>query len=167
MGSEKDNFYLHSKIYKLQDNINFYFYIGCTCNSLQKRKSAHKARAKKEPTRKVYAYFNKIGWENVSIISIEQKELQTKEQLLTLEDKYILENKDNPLFLNTLREPIENIEEHKKLLHNENKLYRSLRFSCPCGSYLPGKKFFNKHRKSCKLVEDALRFRLQALNNAS
>ena len=107
-----------------------------------KKENPHtKHEQKKEPTRKVYAYFNKIGWENVSIILIEQKELQTKEQLLTLEDKYILENKDNPLFLNTLREPIENIEEHKKLLHNENKLYRSLRFSCPCGSYLPGKKF--------------------------
>ena len=87
----ENNRYNNSKIYKLVDLVNGYFYIGSTCNPLSKRLSWHKQNAKKDRynNRKVYKYFNSIGWEKVKIVLITENYLDNKEQLLREEDNII------------------------------------------------------------------------------
>ena len=79
-----ENKYGKSKVYKLQDNINFNFYIGSTRNELRKRFDQHKGQSKCKTcaNRKVYSYFNSIGWENVKIILIQEFNLESRKQLL-------------------------------------------------------------------------------------
>ena len=124
--------YSKSKVYKLQDDINFYFYIGSTYNVLNKRLYQHKKDSKKFTERKIYKYFNSIGWENVKIILIQEFNLQNKQQLLREEDKMIQLHLNNENCLNVIR-PFYGLtrsdqkklykEEHKEHLSEKNKEY--------------------------------------------
>ena len=75
----ENNRYNNSKIYKMYDMINGYFYIGSTSDKLSKRFSNHKSRARLSKDMKVYKYFNEIGWENVKIVLMEEHYLENKE----------------------------------------------------------------------------------------
>ena len=81
--------YNNGKIYKLVNSFDDQIYIGSTCSSLTKRKSNHRTRARKYPDRKAYKHLNRIGWENVRIILIEEVIAYNKNQLRMREDFYI------------------------------------------------------------------------------
>ena len=55
------NRYENSKLYKMIDIINGYFYIRSTCTSLSKRLHQHKNAALQKPDRKVYKHMLNIG----------------------------------------------------------------------------------------------------------
>ena len=74
----ENNRYNNSKVYKLIDTVNQYFYIGSTCLPLSKRLYDHKKLSLKEPDRKIYKYLNQIGWDNVKIILHQQLYLDNK-----------------------------------------------------------------------------------------
>ena len=99
----ENNRYNNSKVYKLIDEINDYFYIGSTCDKLSKRLSWHKTSARHHPERKVYKYFNSINWNNVKIVLIEEHYLENKVQLLREEDKLICYYKNDTKCLNSFR----------------------------------------------------------------
>ena len=69
--SEK-NRYNNTKIYKLVDKINQFYYIGSTTDLLCKRLYQHKISSNRNQEQKVYKYFNSIGWDNAKIILIEE-----------------------------------------------------------------------------------------------
>ena len=77
-----ENKYHHSKIYKIQDCVNYYYYIGSTCNCLSKRFHQHKTNSKYIKHRRIYEYFNSVNWENVNII--------LRRELLREEDNEII-----------------------------------------------------------------------------
>jgi hypothetical protein len=80
--------YQNGKIYRLNGGNKFY--IGSTTQSLGQRKGDHHSDAKnRRQTTKVYAFFNSIGWDNVSIELIELYPCQSKEELLLRENYYI------------------------------------------------------------------------------
>ena len=95
----------NSKIYKLLDTVNDHFYIGSTTNQLSKRLYEHKRASMKAPQRKVYKYFNSIGWDNVKIILIENISVQNRQELIREEYKVIEKFKDEPLCLNSRMPP--------------------------------------------------------------
>ena len=113
--------YNNSKIYKLMDNEG-YFYIGSTCCPLYKRLSHHKSDAEKRNT-KVYARFNKVGWENVKIVLIEEHYLENVEQLKREEDKVIqmFINDDKCLNMNRASRSKEEACEYKRNHYQQNK----------------------------------------------
>ena len=102
------NRYSHTKIYKLIDKVNQHFYIGSTTSKyLTKRKADHKADSSRQPERPVYKYFNSVGWSNVTIVLIEELNLQSKEQQMQAEDKYIQQYLGDERCLNAVSRWIE------------------------------------------------------------
>ena len=146
----KMNRYQNSKIYKLCVDNEPWFYIGSTCNKLSKRLGHHKENARKEPTRKVYDCLNKIGWDKVKIILIQDLKLESIEQLRREEDKEIRKYIDDPFCLNSrnaFNTDEDNIKLRKRLQYNrywnnyEEELKRSndyysnnnSKIKCLCG----------------------------------
>ena len=119
-----ENKYSRSKVYKLQDDINFCFYIGSTCDELRKRLYRHKADANREicAKRKLYSYFKSIGWENVKIILIQEFNLENRHQLLHEEDKVVQAYLQDQKCLNVKR-PFYGLEpkEQRKVYRETNK----------------------------------------------
>ena len=74
--------YKQGKIYKLEGGGKFYY--GSTIQSLPQRRGDHcsDATTRRQKT-KVYAFFNSIGWENVSISLVETYPCSTKQELLS------------------------------------------------------------------------------------
>ena len=81
--------YSKAKVYKLINSVDDNIYIGSTCNTLYKRKYKHKQDAIRQTNRRVYKHLNDIGWENVSIILIEECPCDNRNQLLRREDYHI------------------------------------------------------------------------------
>ena len=100
---EKPNPYNHSKVYKLVDTMNQYFYIGSTCNLLCKRLYKHKQDSKKLPELKSYKYFKSVNWEYVEIILIQEFNLENKDQLRREEVKVMQKYLNSPLCPNSNR----------------------------------------------------------------
>ena len=74
--------YRNGKIYKIVNDVDDKIYIGSTCNPLYKRFYDHKSRGKGwQPEFKVYSHLNKVGWDNVSIILIENYPCKTMDEL--------------------------------------------------------------------------------------
>ena len=101
----ENNRYNNSKVYKLITTVVDTFYIGSTCLSLSKRLNGHKKNAKKEINKDswVYEYLNKIGFENVKIILINEFVLENREQLRREENNYIEMYKNDSNCLNMVR----------------------------------------------------------------
>ena len=97
------NRYNNAKVYKLINTIDNTFYIGSTCASLAHRFYSHKEDAKREERKnnKLYGHLNKIGFENIKIILINEFYLDNKEQLLREENNYIEMYKNDPNCLNS------------------------------------------------------------------
>jgi hypothetical protein len=81
--------YRNGKIYKLTNSVDDEFYIGSTCGTLHLRKNKHRSAAKLTPNRAVYEHLNRIGWENVRIILIENVNCSNKNELLRAEQHFI------------------------------------------------------------------------------
>lgn len=67
-------------------------YVGSTFSSLSKRMAHHQVDSKKKrhSNRKLYAHMNSLGnWQMFNIIELESLHVDNKDQLRTLEDKYI------------------------------------------------------------------------------
>ena len=126
MSESVENRYEHSKLYKLVDQVEGYYYIGSTaCQTLSKRLMWHKqdsSKLKFQKTKK-YAHFNSIGWCNVKIILISEHQFQNKMELLREEDKLIQEHRDDPKCLNLLRAFMSD-EDKKAYIAEHNKEYR-------------------------------------------
>ena len=169
MSENVENRYIQSKVYKLIDQINGYFYIGSTaCKTLSKRFTWHKQDAHKEKIKnsKKYQYFNSIGWENVKIILLDEFQFDNKMQLLKEEDKYIQLYRDDPKCLNVIRAytseedrhnynvtqckryRIEHLEHLREYDRTRNKIRDKDKVMCVCGYEYP---------RQQKAVHDKLR----------
>ena len=127
MSEGVENRYHHSKLYKLIDQVEGFYYIGSTaCTTLSKRYTWHKQDAKKtkhKDSRK-YSYFNLVGWENVKIILLSEHKFENKNELLREEDKLIQECRSDTKCLNVLRAYMTD-EDKKKYIEEYNKKYRN------------------------------------------
>jgi hypothetical protein len=56
--------YTNGKVYKLYNKINDKFYIGSTCDTLDRRKSKYNCDAKRKPNSKLSKEINSIGWKD-------------------------------------------------------------------------------------------------------
>jgi group I intron endonuclease len=85
--------YAKGKIYRLVNSVDNEFYVGSTCLDLAKRFYYHKNTAKKQVERRVYKHLNEIGFENMSIVLIEEYPCENKMQLERRERHWIDELK--------------------------------------------------------------------------
>ena len=122
--SPKYRDYSKGKIYKitsLEDPP--YFYIGSTTLDVLDRLKWHKnSFNNKKPVTKAIKYFIDINW-HVEICVIEHCSVNSFTELRAIEDKYILENINNALCLNTNRAYI-SPEEEKRLQKIRDHNYR-------------------------------------------
>ena len=142
-----NNRYNNTKIYKMYDPISEYYYIGSTCGTLTKRLYEHKHVAIRQPERKVYKFFNSIGWENVKIVLLEEHFLENKNQQLREENRVIEMYLHDEKCLNCLRPfvPIEEQKEHQRELIK--KYYENNKEKCR----IMNKKYYEENIESCKL----------------
>ena len=79
-----------------------YYYIGSTKNELRKRLFGHKKDSKTETqsNRRVYTHINKLGWDKVKIVLIEEVQCMNKQELLRKETEHITKHKDDKYCLN-------------------------------------------------------------------
>jgi len=74
------------RIYDLTDGVMHYY--GSTINDLSVRKTKHKYEARRTPS-KAHKYFNNVGWDNIHIILIEEKEFEDDRALRLYEGEII------------------------------------------------------------------------------
>lgn len=89
---QETNFYQKGKIYGLYSKIDgSLFYIGSTCNSLQKRWSNHRKHAKSlvHNSSKLYQYVNDLGVDNFYIELIKYAKCDNKDDLAKTEGETI------------------------------------------------------------------------------
>ncbi len=78
---------MEGKIYKLSGGDRFYY--GSTKRSLNLRKNEHYYKSKHIAGRRLYKYFNSIGWDNVTIELVEAFSCESKAEILAKENEYI------------------------------------------------------------------------------
>lgn len=110
--------YETSKIYKLICSDGYYYY-GSTIQSLKDRFQHHKGSSKKM-TSKLYTHIRNISWENVKIECVEEVSCNNRKELREVENKYILESKNDPLCLNTLRAYTP--DDEKRIMEKERQI---------------------------------------------
>ena len=115
--------YSKGKIYKLVNSVDNEIYIGSSCSRLSSRKAEHKIMSKRKPNYRVYEHLNSIGWDNVSIILVENVNCQNREQLLMRERYYIDLLKPSLNKVIPLRTVKEYYEENKEKLVEQSKKY--------------------------------------------
>ena len=95
------NKYNDSKIYRIYSNDGFYYY-GSTYDNVMQRFLKHIDMSKRPENKnlKLYSYFKKIGWENAKIEIIKNLNINTKNELLEEENKYIQQHINDPFCLN-------------------------------------------------------------------
>ena len=93
--------YKDGKIYMITCTKSNYFYIGSTCLALRQRLKSHHNTAKKEINRKVYKYFNEIGWDTAQIRLLENFACDCNVELLIRENEFISEHLDKETCLNS------------------------------------------------------------------
>lgn len=87
--------FLEGKIYKILCPDN-YFYIGSTCQSLQRRLWNHKCTCKG----KLKSHIDKIGWDNIKIVLLEEYSCNSRQELFKKETEYIEKYIENKFCLN-------------------------------------------------------------------
>ena len=75
------------KVYKIYDNQGM-TYIGSTGVSMARRKASHHEDFKNKIDRKLYKYWNSVGWENMKIKIIEDN-IETKQKRREIEQEEI------------------------------------------------------------------------------
>ena len=108
------------KVYKLTNEIDDKVYVGSTCQSLSRRLRGHKYDAKRSPNSPVYVHINKIGWDKVEIVLIENYPCNSEKELKFREKFYqeLLKSE-----LNTLS-PILSEDERKQKDADRCRIYR-------------------------------------------
>jgi hypothetical protein len=89
---------LECHVYKLTSKYDHKIYIGSTTTSLHDRFIYHSGEAYNDflhRSSKIYTHFDKIGWNNISITSLEKVLCYSRKQLFIHETKHIL-----PLYKN-------------------------------------------------------------------
>jgi len=125
-------------------------YVGHTTNFI-KRKSHHKD-AVRTPTDKHYNYklYQKIrengGWDNWSMVKIEDYYCNTKEEACERELHYYNLLKPN---LNMRNPLLTNFEKDRKQKAYNNKI-QDIVFHCECGVTYKGSNHINRHKRSLK-----------------
>ena len=106
------------------------FYYGSTTKGVKERYWDHKTRAKHMTEMKVYKHFNELGWDNVSVETVEEFQ-GTRQEQIRKENEFIMPRLTDPLCLNTKcakLTPDEKKEHHKvafKKYHDANKERRN------------------------------------------
>ena len=116
------NIFNNTKIYKIIDTKDKFFYIGSTTHLLSVRLKSHINKSRIDRNRPFYKYFLKVGWENAKIILIEEHHFENRYQQLKEEDNMIQLYKNDPLCLNSCR-PFTGMtrQEYNKKYYDENK----------------------------------------------
>lgn len=86
------NRYANAKVYRLVNSVDDEEYVGSTCDALHKRLYGHKKTARRKP-QPVHHHLNKIGWDNVSVVLIEEYACENKMELERRERYWIEELK--------------------------------------------------------------------------
>ena len=115
--------YANSKVYKLVDDDGYYYY-GSSCLPLYKRLYIHKIDSKVGSNRKIYTVFTyeRFCKGEIKIVLVEELKLETKEQLLREENKYIHMHINDPLCLNSSHALL-SYEERKENKKQQDKVY--------------------------------------------
>jgi hypothetical protein len=108
------NRYANGKVYRLVNDVDDEIYVGSTCLPLHKRLYYHKSKARAEPNIKVYQHLNNVGFDNVSIVLIENFNCQSKEELLGRERYWIDELKPSLNKVLPLRTPKEWFQDNRE-----------------------------------------------------
>lgn len=98
-------------------------YIGSTRQSLKTRLEWHKNKANRTECsdRPMYAYFNKIGWDNACITIICEYESIEDTELLW-EERRLIDGHEGTCW--NIRSPIQSSEERRDYVSAMNKMYR-------------------------------------------
>lgn len=118
-----DSRYANGKVYKLVNDVDEEIYVGSTCLPLRKRMYFHKNDAKKKTDRRVCQHLDKVGFENVHIILIENFACNSKEELLARERHWIETLKPSLNKVVPLRTDAEYREAHKDKIHKQQREY--------------------------------------------
>ena len=119
------NKYSKGKIYKLINDVDDKEYVGSTIQTLAQRKGSHKKDAVKKPHTRAYQHLNKIGWDNVKIILVENYPCDNKEELTAREAYWIRELKAELNKVIPSRTKKEYYQEHKEdILAKEKAKYQ-------------------------------------------
>jgi hypothetical protein len=81
--------YSTGKIYKIVNHKYREFYVGSTRLTLEERLNFHKASAKQKDYTRIYKYLNKIGWNYVKIILLEEYPCSSRKELEKRESEWI------------------------------------------------------------------------------
>ena len=77
------------------------FYIGSTYNTLSKRLSMHKQKAKQYPDRKLYKHIDYFGWDEIKMECIETIPFTERKELYEKENEHLKKEYNNPKCLNS------------------------------------------------------------------
>lgn len=132
---------MRGSIYKIVNSKNDKIYIGSTIQSINTRFSKHKSDMNRK-NMNILRFMNEIGFEFFNIILIESVEIESKAELLKIEEKYMNEFRESipDLLLNTIRSYAS--PENKK--KNKHKLYLKHKE----GQYSRRRKVITKNKES-------------------
>ena len=150
MEENKQNKYNRSKVYKLIEYNSGFFYIGSTCNKLSQRLAQHKCDAKRYPEIPLYKKFNDLGWENISIVLVENCILNSKDDLHRAEDRVLCLNLSNEKCLNKYRSYLSTSEKEEKLKdyqHGYRKQHKEQAHEYYTEYYIKNKQIVNEKNK--------------------
>jgi len=102
-------------IYRFQCRQTGKFYIGSTTQDIKKRVKNHKSKAKEEHRKNtpLYSHVNSVGWNNIEVIIIIERDFDSRTQLLQHEKDEITKHLTDANCLNHNR-PIRTSEEKKE-----------------------------------------------------
>jgi len=126
-----------AKIYKLYCDDGHYYFGSTIAHYLCKRIAGHKSDGQKESFKhnKLHSHINRIGWDRVKIILVEEIDYTTKDDLRRKENEYIVKALADPLCLNHNRAIVTEEERHVQWRKGKDKLIteRAVLETCECG----------------------------------
>jgi len=172
--------YANGKIYKIVNNIDDEIYVGSTCNPLYKRKGGHKSNGINKYSQQFnYKHWNRIGWDNIDIVLIENYPCASKDELHRRE-RYWIENLKpslnkrvptrtmNEYYYDNRYTKLEYAKEQRKInteynkeyhkiyqtenkekLQNDRQEYKTIYIMCDCGTRI--KKATQRRHERSKL----------------
>ncbi len=157
-----------AKVYKLYCDDGHFYYGSTVQKYLSARYHSHKTDSKEEcmKNNKVYSHINKIGWDRVKIILVEEFIFTSREDMRRRENIHIVKDLNNPLCLNHNRSFVTDSQRLEKIYERKRKLSELSKVvvKCECGlETTNGRKDQHtnsfKHRsrmekQKCKIVDD-------------
>ena len=127
----------NAKVYKLFCDDGYFYYGSSIQKYLSTRMWSHKADSIKDKYKnnKVYTHINKIGWERVKIILVEEFPYISRDDTRRRENIHIVKDLNNPFCLNNNRsfittdEAMDNIKKRKQRLQEISNTI----MHCECG----------------------------------